>query len=183
MTSELLLFPLNSVLFPEGELPIRIMELRYRRLLDECGQSKPFGVVRIRYGQEVGEPAFPYDIGCSAYIVQQIALADGSIMVLALGHQRFKILSITIEEDGLARAQIQWLAPDEFVAIPDCFADIAASFAECGTMLHEAGSLAWRLAEALPLSLNEQQHLLEQPNPSQRLELLKTWIKNHPFDV
>lgn len=183
MKQELILFPLHSVLFPQAELTIRVFELRYRRMLDECGVGKPFGVVNIRYGKEVGEPAFPYDVGCAAYLVQQTALEDGSIIVRALGDKRFKILSIEIEHDGLARAQIEWLPDDSFVAIPDCFAEIVASFAECGATLHEAGSLAWRLAESLPLSLNEQQRLLEESDATKRLQLVKTWIKTHPFDL
>jgi len=182
MKQELVLFPLNSVLFPQGELPLRVFELRYRRLMDECGKSKPFGIVRIRYGSEVGEPAFPYDIGCSAYLVQQVALADGSLMALAIGDRRFKILDITVEEDGLARAQIEWLTLDPIVEIPDNFTEIAASFAQCGDELTEAGSLAWRLAEALPLSLTEQQQLLEENDPQKRLNQVSAWLLAHPSD-
>lgn len=182
MKQELVLFPLNSVLFPRGELPLRVFELRYRRLMDECGKSKPFGVVRIRYGSEVGEPAFPYDIGCSAYLVQQVALADGSLMALAVGDRRFKILDITVEEDGLARAKIEWLTLDPIVEIPDNFTEIAASFAQCGDELTEAGSLAWRLAEALPLSLTEQQQLLEENDPQKRLNQVSAWLLAHPSD-
>lgn len=182
MKQELVLFPLNSVLFPQGELPLRVFELRYRRLMDECGKSKPFGIVRIRYGSEVGEPAFPYDIGCSAYLVQQVALADGSLMALAVGDRRFKILDITVEEDGLARAQIEWLTLDPIVEIPDNFTEIAASFAQCGDELTEAGSLAWRLAEALPLSLTEQQQLLEENDPQKRLNQVSAWLLAHPSD-
>jgi Lon protease-like protein len=182
MKQELVLFPLNSVLFPQGELPLRVFELRYRRLMDECGKSKPFGVVRIRYGSEVGEPAFPYDIGCSAYLVQQVALADGSLMALAVGDRRFKILDITVEEDGLARAEIEWLTLDPVVAIPDNFTEIADSFAQCGDALTEAGSLAWRLAEALPLSLTEQQQLLEENDPQKRLNQVSAWLLAHPSD-
>lgn len=182
MKQELILFPLNSVLFPQGELPVRIFELRYRRLLDECGKSEPFGVVRIRYGDEIGEPAFPYNIGCSAYLVQQIALADGSLMALAVGDRRFKVLSINVEEDGLSRAQVEWLPADPFVKIPDSFVEIAASFAQCGDVLTESGSLAWRLAESLPLSLNEQQQLLEENDPKRRLNQVTSWLKAHPVD-
>lgn len=182
MKQEIILFPLNSVLFPQGELPVRIFELRYRRLLDECGKSEPFGVVRIRYGDEVGEPAFPYNIGCSAYLVQQVALADGSLMALAVGDRRFKVLSINVEEDGLSRAQVEWLAADPFVQIPDNFVEIASSFAQCGDVLTESGSLAWRLAESLPLSLNEQQQLLEENDPKKRLNHVKAWLKAHPVD-
>jgi Lon protease-like protein len=182
MKQELVLFPLNSVLFPQGELPLRVFELRYRRLMDECGKSKPFGIVRIRYGAEVGEPAFPYDIGCSAYLVQQVALADGSLMALAVGDRRFKILDIHVEEDGLARAHVEWLTQDPIVAIPENFTEIASSFALCGDVLTEAGSLAWRLAEALPLSLAEQQQLLEENDPQKRLHQVGAWLLAHPSD-
>ena len=182
MTYQLPIFPLNSVLFPQGELPLRVFELRYRRLLDECGKSNPFGIVRIRYGQEVGETAFPYDIGCAAYIVQKVALVDGSLAAIAVGGRRFKILTIHVEEDGLARASIEWLPPDLFVAIPHSLEAIAESFTECGDILKDAGSLAWRLAEALPLTLDEQQQLLEENNPQQRLQSVKDWLMQHPFD-
>jgi Lon protease-like protein len=48
--------------------------------------------------------------------------------------------------------------------------------------LTEAGSLAWRLAEALPLTLDQQQQLLEENNPQQRLQCVKDWLMQHPFD-
>ena len=182
MKQELLLFPLNEVLFPQGELPIRIFELRYRRLLDECGQTKPFGVVRIRYGAEVGEPAFPYNVGCSAFIMQQVAMPDGSIIAFVMGHKRFKILTIHVEDDGLARAQIEWLKPEAVVPIPNDLYEIAQAFTECGDRLSDAGSLAWRLAEALPLSLDEQQQLLEEENPHRRLQLVKKLSLKYPID-
>lgn len=182
MKQELPLFPLNSVLYPQGELPLRVFELRYRRLLDECGKTQPFGVVRIRYGKEVGEPAFPYDIGCAAYVVQQVALVDGSLAALAVGDRRFKILSINIEDDGLARAQIEWLKPEAVVPIPNDLYEIAQAFTECGERLSDAGSLAWRLAEALPLSLDEQQQLLEEENPHRRLQLVKKLSLKYPID-
>lgn len=183
MTYELPLFPLNSVLYPQSELPLRIFELRYRRLLDECGKTQPFGVVRIRYGAEVGEPAFPYDIGCAARVVQQVALVDGSLAVIAVGDRRFRIVGINVEADGLTRARIEWLAPDPFVAVPQSLQAIASSFAECGDVVTDSGALAWRLADALPLSLDEQQQLLEENNPQQRLQRVKEWLLKHPFDA
>ena len=92
-------------------------------------KTQPFGVVRIRYGKEVGEPAFFRTIWVVlSYIVQQVALVDGSLALLAVGDRRFKILSINIEEDGLARAQIEWLKPEPIVAIPDDLSEIAEAF-------------------------------------------------------
>ncbi|WP_170106845.1 LON peptidase substrate-binding domain-containing protein [Agitococcus lubricus] len=182
MIYQLPLFPLNTVLFPQSELSLRIFELRYRRLLDECGKKQPFGVVRIRYGHEVGEPAFTYDIGTSAYVVQQVALADGSLAVMAVGGRRFRVTGVTVEPDGLTRATIEWLSADPFVAIPNALQAIADTFAECGDILTDAGTLAWRLADALPLSLTEQQELLEENNPQLRLQRVNEWLLKHPFD-
>jgi Lon protease-like protein len=182
MKTELALFPLNQVLFPGGGTPLRIFELRYRRLLDECGRTRPFGLVRIRYGQEVGDAAFPYDIGCAAYVVQRIALADGSLAIEVVGDRRFRIDSLRVEEDGLTRAAVEWLPPDPRVAIPAHLKPVADSFSECGERLEDAGMLAWRLAEALPMSLDERQGLLEENDPAQRLHRVKDWLLRHPDD-
>ena len=111
-----------------------------------------------------------------------MALVDGSLAAIAVGERRFKILTIHVEEDGLARASIEWLPPDPFVAIPHSLKSIAESFTECGDILKDSGSLAWRLAEALPLTLDEQQQLLEENNPQQRLQSVKDWLMQHPFD-
>lgn len=180
MTTELALFPLNVVLFPGGSLPLRIFELRYRRLLDECGRSRPFGLVRIRYGQEVGDTAFPFDVGCAAWVVQRVALADGSLAVEVVGERRFRIRALRVEEDGLTRAEVEWLPPDPSVAVPPDLRAVADSFSECGECIRDAGILAWRLAEALPMSLEEQQYLLEESDPARRLNCVKDWLVRHP---
>lgn len=182
MTQELALFPLNQVLYPGGGLPLRVFELRYRRLLEECGRTQPFGLVRIRYGQEVGDAAFPYDIGCAAYVVQRVALVDGSLAIEVVGDRRFRIASLRVEEDGLTRAAVEWLPPDPWVTVPSHLKPVADSFSECGERIEDAGSLAWRLAEALPMSLDEQQRLLEENDPALRLHRVKDWLMRHPDD-
>ena len=63
-TIEISLFPLNTVLFPGQVLPLHIFEDRYRLMIREClAEEKPFGVVLIRRGREVGETAEPYMVG------------------------------------------------------------------------------------------------------------------------
>ena len=53
--SELPLFPLNTVLFPGMVLPLHIFEERYKLMIGRCMEgSRPFGVVAIREGGEVG---------------------------------------------------------------------------------------------------------------------------------
>ena len=64
---DLPLFPLNTVLFPGGRLPLRIFEQRYMTMAKACLKGgSPFGVCLIREGKEVGEPAVPADVGTLA---------------------------------------------------------------------------------------------------------------------
>ncbi len=182
MTSEIALFPLNHVLYPGSELPLRVFELRYRRMLDLCGRQRPFGVVRIRFGNEVGDPAFPYDVGCAGYLVDRIALPDGSLAIQVVGDRRFRIESLRVEDDGLTMAKVSWLPPDPPVPVPPGLKPVAESFAEVGDPPDSAGMLAWRLAEALPLTLDDRQELLEEDDPGTRLQWVQAWLRNHPGD-
>ena len=66
---EVPLFPLNTVLFPGGPLPLRIFEPRYLDMVSRCMKDDmPFGVVLIREGAEVG-PASTCEVGTLARIV------------------------------------------------------------------------------------------------------------------
>ena len=57
---DLPLFPLHTVLFPGGRLPLRIFEQRYMDMAKAClKDGSPFGVCLIREGEEVGAPAVP----------------------------------------------------------------------------------------------------------------------------
>ena len=57
------LFPLNTVLFPGGPLPLRIFEPRYLDMISACMKDDaPFGVLLIRDGAETG-PATTWDVG------------------------------------------------------------------------------------------------------------------------
>ena len=86
------LFPLNTVLFPGQLLPLHIFEPRYRQMIGECIQhGRPFGVVLIRSGEEVGAPAEPYAVGTTAHIVQVERLDNGRMNVLCVGNARFRV--------------------------------------------------------------------------------------------
>ena len=68
---EIPIFPLNTVLFPGGRLPLRIFEVRYVDMTKACIRDDAvFGVCQIRDGHETGTPAKPADIGCTARIVE-----------------------------------------------------------------------------------------------------------------
>ena len=90
------LFPLNLVLFPGMPLPLHIFEERYKAMIGECLESQmPFGVVLIRDGLEVGEPAEPFMTGTSARIVRVDHLEDGRMNILTQGESRFQVTEIT----------------------------------------------------------------------------------------
>ncbi len=91
---ELPLFPLNTVLFPGMALPLHIFEERYKLMINECKRdSRPFGVVLIRSGPEVGSGATIHEVGTTAHITQIEHVGDGRMNIAALGYSRFRIHS------------------------------------------------------------------------------------------
>ena len=100
---ELPLFPLNTVLFPGMPLNLHIFEERYTRMIQACIESSnPFGVVMIKHGLEAHGPlAEPYDIGCTARIIEVEPLSEGRMNIVALGQKRFRILSINDQNSYL----------------------------------------------------------------------------------
>src|SRR3982074_2077521 len=90
---DLPLFPLNTVLFPGGRLPLQIFEQRYMEMAKAClRDGSPFGVGLSREGAEVGAPAMPMDIGCLARIVEWDMEQLGVLQISARGGRRFRIL-------------------------------------------------------------------------------------------
>jgi Lon protease-like protein len=99
---ELPLFPLNTVLFPGMPLTLHIFEERYKAMIGRCRREKiPFGVVLIRQGQEVGTPADPYAIGCTAEITRVQPLGDGRMNLLAVGRERFRTVELRTDRPYL----------------------------------------------------------------------------------
>jgi uncharacterized protein len=175
------LFPLNTVLFPGGRLPLRIFEQRYMDMAKAClRDSAPFGICLIREGAEVGEPASPMDVGCLARIGAWDMAQLGVLQVTAQGEQRFRIVERTVQGDGLARARVELLPPDSDGGIPEsctrCVQLVKRVLDEHGETYLEPpyhlDSSSWvsaRLAELLPLPLAAKQELLELTDGQARL--------------
>lgn len=96
MSSELPLFPLDTVLFPGAPIHLHIFEDRYKRMIRVCmDEQRPFGVVLIRRGAEaIGPLAEPHTVGCSARIINSQRLEQGRMNIVAIGQERFRILSL-----------------------------------------------------------------------------------------
>jgi Lon protease-like protein len=193
---DLPLFPLNTVLFPGGRLPLRIFEQRYMEMAKAClRDGTPFGVCLIREGAEVGAPATPVDIGCLARIVEWDMAQLGVLQISARGERRFRILERRVQADGLARASVQLVDEDGDSAIParcaTCVRLLERIIAQPGAPAveppHRLDSSAWvsaRLAEILPLPLTVKQELLELADGGARLGRLNDFLtKDPPADV
>ncbi len=122
---ELALFPLNVVLFPGMALPLHIFEERYKEMIGRCLRDNVgFGVVLIREGQEVGEPAIPFDVGTVARIASVERLPDGRMNLVTVGTRRFRCLE-HVQERPYRIARVAWFE-DEAPPAPEC-AELAAA--------------------------------------------------------
>jgi hypothetical protein len=105
---ELDLFPLNTVLFPGMPLHLHIFEPRYKQMIGECvAEKKPFGVVLIRSGQEVGDALTEtHEIGTMARVTQVQRLPNGEMNIATVGgvvDEYPLLLNDSAQVRGLAR--------------------------------------------------------------------------------
>ncbi|MEX0682574.1 MAG: LON peptidase substrate-binding domain-containing protein [Dehalococcoidia bacterium] len=190
---EIPLFPLNTVLFPGNIMPLHIFEDRYKLMIGECiAEKRPFGVVLIRAGVEVGGTAEPFEVGTTARIVEAQKLDDGKLNVTCLGVQRFRVLGIRRREPYLV-GDVEMLdadsppAPgtdDPAAALSALAASAGALFAEYVRlnlalthqwartieMPSEPGLLADFIGHRLAVDLRAKQRLLEEQSPRHRLQ-------------
>lgn len=188
------LFPLSAVLFPEGLLSLRIFEVRYLDMIAKCRKAgAPFGVVSLTQGSEVRQPgsqeAFA-QIGTLATIQDFENPQPGLMTVRAVGSQRFRITSSEQLKHGLWVANVESIAADLGVPVPEDLkptADALQRLIESlqlkaggpGPMpllppfkLDDCGWVANRWCELLPLPPELKQRLMELDNPLVRLELV-----------
>ena len=185
---EIAVFPLHTVLFPGGRLPLRLFEQRYLGMAKAClRDDAPFGVCLIREGAEVGTPATPQDVGCLARIVHWDMPQPGLLEIVAQCGQRFRIVASRVQGDGLVVGGVELLpevpdapVPDRLAACRQFLERIVADHGEqvfAAPMRYESSAwLSARLAEILPLPLATKQQLLEMDDALRRLELLYGYL-------
>ena len=106
--TELPLFPLSSVVMPEGLLPLRLFEPRYIDMVKNCFKTDSgFGVCLTREGSEVGQAALPYPMGTLVHIVDFDQGADGLLHITGKGGVEFDLLEWRTESDGLLVGQVE----------------------------------------------------------------------------
>jgi Lon protease-like protein len=183
------LFPLNTVLFPGGPLPLRIFEARYLDMISRClRQDHGFGVLLIREGSEAGAPAKTMSVGTMARIVDWDQGEDGLLAVTALGGERFRLHGVRRQSDGLNLGTVELLAPEKRLPLADRFERLARLLetvvSDLGPLYDaipkdyaDASWVGYRLAELLPLSLPDKQALLEMEDAEARLAALEPVIE------
>ena len=183
------IFPLHTVLFPGGLLPLRIFEQRYLEMTKAClRDGTPFGACLIREGREVGVPALPCAVGCLATITEWDMPQPGLFHLLARGGERFRILSNTVASNGLITAAVEILAttPTQAAVDAGCRGLLESVIDKVGRDrfpapidLDNADWVAYRLAEILPVQLFDKQALLEMDDTAQRFERLRRILGEH----
>ena len=184
-TEELPLFPLGAVLFPGGQLSLRVFEARYLDLVRDCShRGRGFGVCLILDGEEVGEAASPAAIGCEARIIDFSTSAEGLLVLTVQGGRRFHVERSRVRDNGLVLGEVSWRAEPEAGEVRvehELLATLLRRILERAGPPHGKAEkvqfqdpdwVSWRLAEWLPLSPEEKQDLLQLDDPHERLQHL-----------
>ncbi len=189
------LFPLNTVLYPDGHLPLQVFEVRYLDMIKQCiANEQQFGVVALQHGSEVRKPEQAESlsaVGTMARILDWSGPRPGLLRIRCAGMHRFKILARERRKNGLWMAEVAALEPDKEIEIPPEQQNVANGLGAlirelqqrqvapdqmpimAPFRLDECGWVANRWCELLSLDLNRKQRLLEQENPVLRLELIQ----------
>ncbi len=192
---ELPLFPLRTVLFPDGLLELKIFEARYLDLISRCmRESRPFGVVCLKSGHEAGgagEHVSLHGVGTLAELIGVDAAQAGILIVRCRGTQRFALSATRRQADGLWLGETTALGNDPavepaatHVRIVKSLADAIVAFRAQGAApflepnrFDSAGWVANRWCEILPIDIEARQQLMALADPLERLEIVDSMMR------
>ena len=178
-------FPLHSVLLPGGVLPLRIFEPRYLDMVSQClREGSGFVLSLIREGQETGGGAVVWPVGAQVRIIDWDSLDDGLLGITVEAVSRVRLSNFREDRDHLLWAHAEPLPDDPDRVLPPEFAtfarllekileQIGPPFDRLEAHLDDAGWVAGRLTELLPIDPEVKQKLLEAGDPLSRLHLLR----------
>jgi Lon protease-like protein len=193
------LFPLGTVLFPGGVLPLRIFEVRYLDMIGKCRKADaPFGVVSLTSGSEVRKAGADAEsfaaIGTLAVIREFDTPQSGLLQIECVGTQRFRVRSTELQKYGLWVAEVEAVLEDAAIQIPEDLQHTATALRRLLDTLEErrraqgadavrlpigepylfndCGWVANRWCELVPMQLELRQRLMELDSPLMRLELV-----------
>lgn len=182
------LFPLNTVLFPGGPLPLRIFETRYIDMVRDCVKNDSlFGVLLIREGDEAGG-ATTHTVGTLARITDWYQGSDGLLGVTAIGEKRFRLLRSERLASGLNVGEVEVLPDEPSLPLPaeykgmseilsSVLDDLGRLYESLDRRLDDATWVTSRFVEILPIDLEQKQLCLEQSDPLDRLKIVHALLK------
>ena len=199
-TQKIPLFPLSTVLFPGGSIPLEIFEARYHSMIQDCLESdSKFGIALIKEGKEVGGTAVPHRVGTLAKITQMREISQNRLYLTAVGETRFTILEL-IEEKAYLEALVEKHAVDNLQEVGEQSryeAQKAASrhlksivnlnggwVRNAETPIpDEPEKLSFFLGQLLRGSNKIRQEILEESSPAKRIELCLILLKREARSI
>jgi uncharacterized protein len=197
LPSPLPLFPLQMVLFPDAQLGLRVFEARYLDLISESLRTRQaFGVVCLKAGSEAGRQAKPVQmetVGVLAVLDEVDADEPGILRVRCHGGARFRMRSAPAQQDnGLWVVEAEAMPPDPVRLPGPAMLQTVQALAEAIKKLQagdrvpfappyrldEAGWVANRWCELLPITLSAKQKLMELDDPVIRLSLVDGFLRD-----
>jgi Lon protease-like protein len=188
-TDAIPLFPLQTVLFPDGPLPLRVFETRYLDMVSRCLRDDlEFGVVLLTSGAETGK-AGTVSIGTAARITDWYQGSDGILGITAVGRSRFRLGSVSQQDDGLYIGEVEEIEPEPYCRLPEEYRPMAslleAIVEDLGKLYQslekkydDATWVGYRFAEILPISQEEKQYCLELNDPEERLRYVRPLLRS-----
>jgi len=183
-TIKIPLFPLETVLFPGGALPLRIFEPRYLDMISDCMKTESgIGVVLIKDGHESGAAAKVHEFGTISYISYWHKRNDGMLGITLTGEQRFRVLSTEVKENQLTMAEVELLPHFEkkqtdynaeaFVSLlKQIIAQLEPPFTTMKKYYDDLDWVSARLIELLPIELKNKQEMLMMNDVNERMNYL-----------
>lgn len=195
-STQLPLFPLKAVAFPGGLLSFRVFDARYLALIAQClRESQSLGVIATctttAHDHQQAAPQTER-VGVRAELIKTDAQHLGVLHVRCRGMERFEVLSTQPQSNGLLTASVQFLPRDKSVsptselleslrALINAIAALKAQGVQpflSPFRLDDAGWVANRWCELLPIPLAAKQRLMELNDPLIRLKLVDEFLKN-----
>lgn len=203
--SRLPLFPLNTVVFPGGRLPLRIFEQRYLDMVKQAiADNTPFGICAPLWGTPEGTPPLrggpsaaihegtgtgtPHAVGTRVRVTDWDMPETGILHIDTQAEERFVIRSTDTEPGGLIVGSVEAVSSEATTAVPDelelaveILRHIVSEYGDTHFPApHEFDNAVWvgyRLSEVLPLKLSIKQSLLEMNDSVMRVRILTEFLK------
>ncbi len=181
---QLPLFPLSSIVMPDGLMPLRIFERRYIDMVKECFKNDSgFGICLIKQGKEAGDVSEPYPLGTRVSIVDFDQGADGLLHITARGIEEFTLLTYSSNDSGLLIGEVSPIPKKPATAMDPEFEllakklDLILDYLDTESRyeekkLDDADWVIHRLLEVLPLANEAKFELLQMDSNRERLEAL-----------